>query len=236
MTHDNETELPWSTRLWMSLAAPILRLIGRTLLASCRIERVEGKANLAMLLEQKEPMLLCCWHQRLSVCVGYLLRARRRGLQPGFLVSPSRDGELVARVVAGMGATILRGSSTRTGARALRELYGTIRDGVSPVLHPDGPHGPARQVKSGSVMLAQMTRTPILPMAFSADRFWQLGSWDALIIPKPFARVVIVIGEPLTIARGDDIEARAVVLGEQLDALTARADQAMGVTPARQRR
>lgn len=231
-----ETPLPRTTRLWMTLVAPLLRWVARALLASCRIERVDGDAHLATLLEADQAMLPCCWHQRLSVSVGYLLRARTRGLRPGFLVSPSHDGELVARVVAGMGATILRGSATRTGARALRQMYGCIREGVSPVIHPDGPHGPAGRVKTGTIMLAQMTRAPLLPMAFSADRYWQLGSWDRVMIPKPFARVAVTIGAPLSIARGDDIEARAVELGERLDALTVAADRHVGASPQPGRR
>jgi len=223
--------------LWMRLAVPILRILARALLASCRVERVEGREHLDAIVQADRSLLLCCWHQRLSVCVGYLLRRQTRGgLNPGFLVSPSRDGELVARVVDGMGATIVRGSANRTGARALRDLYTVMRGGVSPILHPDGPHGPARQVKPGSLLLAQMTRAPLLPMSFSANRYWQLGSWDALIVPKPFARVVITIGEPITIGRGEDIQAGAAVLGERLNALGTAADSAMGVTPRPGRR
>ena len=229
--HPDKNDLPRATRLWMAIVAPVLRALARMLLATCRIERVEGEAHLDALLADDTAMLPCCWHQRLSLCVGYLLQARSRGLEPGFLVSPSRDGELVARVVSGLGATVLRGSATRTGAQALRGLYTQLRAGVSPIIHPDGPHGPGYEVKSGSVMLAQMTRAPMLPLSFSADRYWQLGSWDALIVPKPFARVVITIGEPVRVARGDDLAEKATELGRRLDLLTAQADAATGAEP-----
>jgi lysophospholipid acyltransferase (LPLAT)-like uncharacterized protein len=211
-------------RLWMIAAAVLLRALARILIASCRVERIDGTAHLEALIATGRPTLLCCWHRRLSFCVAYLLAARKRGLKPGFLVSPSRDGELVARVASGLGAQVLRGSAHRTGARALRALYVAIREGVSPILHPDGPHGPARIAKPGSLMLAQMTRTPLLPLSFAADRYWQLNSWDKLIIPKPFARITLCIGEPLYVASGADIDARAAVLAERLDALDARAD------------
>ncbi|MES1929848.1 hypothetical protein SADO_11339 [Salinisphaera dokdonensis CL-ES53] len=231
MDEKTDTALPWKTRLGLWLAVPLLRVIVRLLLASCRIRHVAGDADLQRLIDEDRAFLPCCWHQRLSVSVGYLLRAKDRGLRPGFLVSPSRDGELVARVVDGMGATIIRGSATRTGARAMRDLYGVMKTGVSPIIHPDGPHGPAFEAKPGTLMLAQMTRAALLPMAFSADRYWQIGSWDRLMIPKPFARVVITIGEPLTVNRGDAIERAAETLGARLDLLTAEADRQIGTTP-----
>lgn len=237
MSPSPQTASTQTIPMWMRLAAPLLRLIARALLASCRIERIEGRHYLDQLIAADRSLLLCCWHQRLSACVGYLMRRQtRNGLNPGFLVSPSRDGELIARVVSGMGATIVRGSAHRTGARALRDLYTTMRGGVSPILHPDGPHGPANQAKSGSLLLAQMTRAPLLPMSFSASRYWQLGSWDRLIIPKPFARITLVIGAPIEVARGDDVEARAAVLTEQLGALDDHADSQAGVSPQSGRR
>ncbi len=80
------------------------------------------------------------------------------------------------------------------------------------------------EVKSGTPMLAQMTRAPMLPVSFAADRYWQLGSWDRMIVPKPFARIVMVIGEPLSCERGETPEAVATQLGQRLDALTRDAD------------
>lgn len=233
---ESGTTLTGWARVWMPLVVPPLRLVTRLLRATWRIERVEGETHLSTLLDEQRAFLPCCWHQRATGCVSYLLEARTRGLRPGFLVSPSRDGELTARLVAGLGATILRGSATRTGARALRALYNILRAGISPIIHPDGPHGPANRVKSGTVMLAQMTRAPLLPLTFSADRYWQLKSWDRVIIPKPFARVSLVIGAPLSIARGDDLECRAAELGAQLDALSATADRATGTAPVPGRR
>ena len=231
MSQTRDERAPLHQRAATAGAAFLLRIAVRALRASWRIQRVDGQAHLDRLIGGGEAFLPCCWHQRLSASVGYLLAASERGLRPGFLVSPSRDGELVARVVDGMGATVIRGSATRTGARAMRDLYALMKDGVSPIIHPDGPHGPAFEAKTGTLMLARMTGAPLLPMAFSADRYWQIGSWDRLIIPKPFARIVITIGPPLTVERNDRVEQRASELGERLDRLMAEADRATGATP-----
>lgn len=230
------SRLGWRQRLLVALAAPLIRGLLRLLLASLRPVAVHGSEHLEDLAAAGRPALICSWHQRLAYCVGWLLTRAPAPVRPGFLVSPSRDGELVAAVVAGLGARVIRGSANRTGARALRDMYGVIREGISPMMHPDGPHGPARRAKPGTLSLAQMTRTPLLPISFSADRYWQLGSWDALIVPKPFARVIVHIGEPIKMARTDDPEARAAVLADRLDELDARADAAFGVQPRRGRR
>jgi hypothetical protein len=127
-------------------------------------------------------------------------KLQKRGLKIGFLISPSVDGEVPARIVQSWGAVAIRGSSNRTGARALKDMYNTIiKDKVSPVTTSDGPTGPVHEFKQGAVMLAQLTQTPMLPIAYAASRYWELKSWDKFIIPKPFSRIVIVVGEPHSI-------------------------------------
>lgn len=227
----DQDRLSRPARLLITLAAPLIRGMARLLLVSYRVQRIEGAPYLRTLIYESRRCLPCYWHQRLGVCVGYLLRSRARGLQPGLLISPLRDGGLTARVAANIEATSLRGSAIRTGARALRDLYTSIRGGVSSIIHPDGPHGPAFQAKAGSLMLAQMISAPLLPMAFSTDRCWQLGSWDRLLIPKSFARLVITIGSSATVTRGDDIHAAAERLGVTLDRLTTDADADAGARP-----
>ena len=231
MSQDSKRPPSAFSRLGLGIGVSVLKPTARALLASWRIQQVSGEAYLWQAIDSGRALMPCCWHQRLSASVGYLLKAQSRGLKPGFLVSPSRDGEITARVVEGMGAHIIRGSATRTGARAMRDLYGVMKTGVAPIIHPDGPHGPGFVTKPGTLMLAQMTQATLLPLSFSADRYWQLDSWDRVIIPKPFARVTITIGEPVTVARGESVEAAAESLGSQLDALTREADRLAGTTP-----
>ena len=69
------------------------------------------------------------------------------------------------------------------------------------MLTPDGPSGPPLRAKPGAVMLAQLSGAPILPMACAVDRAWRLSSWDRLILPQPFSRVVMAYGAPLSVPR-----------------------------------
>jgi lysophospholipid acyltransferase (LPLAT)-like uncharacterized protein len=113
--------LTMGRRLAYALAAPLLLGLVRLWWASCRVVRVVGQEHLDAALAAHGSLLPCYWHQHELFCGRYLLLQRARGLLPGFLISPSVDGEVPARVATRLGARVIRGSSTRTGARALRD-------------------------------------------------------------------------------------------------------------------
>jgi len=172
---------------------------------SCRVVRIEGEEQLAAALARTPSLIPCYWHQHQLFCGKFLLEQRARGLSAGWLISPSVDGELGAMLVRRFGGAVIRGSSTHTGARALRDYYQALtRDGISPVITPDGPRGPRFKFKPGALLLAQMSQRPILPMAYAASRAW-LVKWDKFVIPVPFlARIAIAIGTPRYVARVTD--------------------------------
>ncbi len=118
------------------------------------------------------------------------------------LASQSRDGELVTRFARPWKIRTVRGSSSRGGQAAMRALHRAIvKHGASPLIIPDGPRGPRYEAKAGGVLLARFAQVPIQPLGIAADRAWRLGSWDRMFVPKPFARVVVALGEPQSIAR-----------------------------------
>lgn len=169
--------------------------------SSCRVVRVVGAEHLDAALAAHGSLLPCYWHQHELFCGHFLLQQRGRGLVPGFLVSPSVDGEVPARLATRLGARVIRGSSTRTGARALRDYYDLlVKEGVSPVITPDGPTGPRFVFKPGGLLLAQLSGRPLLPMAFAASRAWQFG-WDKFVLPWPFSRIAISVGAPVLVGR-----------------------------------
>ncbi|MGD8407189.1 MAG: lysophospholipid acyltransferase family protein [Thiohalophilus sp.] len=189
-------------RLLYLFAKPLIKGLLNTLWLTCRVKTVIGNEYADQILAAGNPVIPCYWHQHHIFGIWYMLQLRKRGLKVGFLISPSRDGEVPAKIAESWGLRAIRGSSNRTGARALKELYELItRDGISPVNTSDGPTGPLHKFKPGAIMLAQMSGAPILPLSWAADRYWQLSSWDRFIIPKPFAKIVINVGEPRHIDR-----------------------------------
>jgi hypothetical protein len=127
------------------------------------------------------------------------------------------DGEIGAMMVRRLGAVAIRGSSTHTGARALRDYYqALVKDNISPVITPDGPRGPRFKFKPGALLLAQMSGRPILPMSYAASRAW-LIKWDKFVIPMPFSRIVIALGPPRYVPRVTD----AATLGQLQEQMQA---------------
>jgi lysophospholipid acyltransferase (LPLAT)-like uncharacterized protein len=186
---------------------PLARRVISFVWGWCRIVSVTGTEHVSAALLRAPSFIPVYWHQHQLFCVKQLLDCRSMGVKLGFLISPSVDGEIGAILVRSMGAVAIRGSSTYTGARALRDYYQALtQDGVSPAITPDGPRGPVWKAKPGAILLAQMSQRPIIPMAYAASRAWNV-QWDRFVIPWPLARVSIVVGEPLYIPKGLDTEA-----------------------------
>ena len=191
-----------------ALAAPTILALARLWWRSCRIVAIVGEEHLDAVLARSSSFLPCYWHQHQLFCSQYLLsQQRRRALRVGFLISPSVDGELGAMIVRRAGGWVIRGSSSRTGALAMKEYFNALtHDGVSPVINPDGPRGPRFQFKPGALLLAQMARRPIVPLAYAASRAW-LVHWDRFVLPLPCCRIAIAVGEPCEVPRQLDAAA-----------------------------
>ena len=141
------------------------------------------------------------------------------------LVSTHRDGELIARVLARLGFGLVRGSSTRGGARALRDIARAAREGTHDLgVTIDGPRGPAREVKDGILYAASRTGLPIVPLGVWVDRAWRAKSWDRLQIGKPFARVAVAMGDELRVPADVDHRELLPRYGPQLEAAMAAAE------------
>jgi lysophospholipid acyltransferase (LPLAT)-like uncharacterized protein len=191
-------------------APRLLRLLAWT----WRVQRV-GEPGLHA-VQGEGPLVIALWHGRMLVPMPLWPHARR-GF--GVLVSPSDDGALVTRALRRFGYAVIRGSTSRGGASAMRELADLLKRPCPIVLTPDGPRGPRHTVNAGGLWLAREIGAPIVTLAIAVDRAWRLCSWDRFTIPKPFARVVVTYGEPLHVAADANdlaLEAFAVLLRDRL--------------------
>ena len=135
------------------------------------------------------------WHNRLLVFPLVLRRffPERHGAA---LISASRDGDLLADAVRRFGYDVVRGSSSRLGASAILQLAQVLASGGDVVITPDGPRGPAYELGPGIIFLAQKSGAAVVPMNLEYSRCWRLGSWDRFIVPRPFAKVRVLINRP----------------------------------------
>lgn len=228
----SQRRLTPARRLLYRLGAPLALAVARFWWWSCRTVRVLHDERFDRALEESASLIPCYWHQHLLFCVPYLLTKRARGLKPGFLISPSVDGEAPAMVARRLGAHVIRGSASHTGARALRDFYVALaKEQISPLITPDGPHGPAFVVKSGALLLSQLSGKPVVPIAYAANRAWVLRTWDRFVLPLPFARIVIAVGEPLTVPRvvkPEELERLQTELAKTLAGLYVEARAELG--------
>ena len=176
-----------------AFAYPVARILGGTL-----TWKVQGADHYDSLVRGNRAPILALWHGRILPATIYW---QKRGIVA--MTSENFDGEWVARLMARFGFRAARGSTSRGGSRALVQLRRELAAGHTAAFTVDGPRGPARVAQPGAVWLAGATGHPVLPFHIEADRYWTLGSWDAAIIPRPFATVAIAIGEPMAVTGTD---------------------------------
>ncbi len=205
-------------RVKCSVAAFIAWLVLFPLMSTLSI-RISGAGKVWHLLREGRVAILAVWHGTAFIPI-YCMRWKR---QYG-MVSLSRDGEIISRLLWLLGWRSVRGSSHRGGARALREATRVLKDGYLLGVTPDGPRGPARKVQPGTIHLASVTGCPILPIGTSITSYVQMKSWDKARLPYPFSTVGICVGDPIEVpprASEDLIRQKA----EELEHAMNRAEQ-----------
>jgi lysophospholipid acyltransferase (LPLAT)-like uncharacterized protein len=193
-----------------------------SLFASCKFI-VEGQHHLDALRRTGKPFVYALWHGRL-LALGY----HHRNENVGALISRSADGEYIARVLENWGFIPARGSSSRGGMPALREMVRIARAGHCLAITPDGPRGPRQQVKPGLLVAAQLAGMPVLPITAACSNAWWPGKWDRFLIPKPFSTIRIAHEAPLCIARDagpEELEQKRQELEDTLNRMTQELDR-----------
>ena len=188
-------------RLSYFLGMPAIRALTWLLSLTYRFETVIGEENIEPFLDGKSVCAPAYWHQHHVLCSGLVRQWIKRGFKACFLISGSVDGDVPERIARSYGAEVIRGSASQSGALALRDQHAMMKRGYSIVTTADGPGGPKYEIKTGVVVMARVGGVPIVPVSCAADRAWYLDRWDNFMIPKPFSRIVLGVGEPYTIPR-----------------------------------
>lgn len=186
--------------------------------------RVHNQKTRDDLRTKGQRYIYCFWHQR-----QVFFTWSHRGDNASVLVSKSKDGELIAETMRLSRIDACRGSSSRGGAAAAREMIETVERGLDLGITPDGPRGPAREVKPGVLFLAQKLGIPILPLTNAlSSRLEIKKAWDKFHVPLPFGRAALVYGNPIWISPTDDVALKGAELKAELDRITALADREVG--------
>ncbi|MGF1655585.1 MAG: lysophospholipid acyltransferase family protein [Verrucomicrobiales bacterium] len=203
----------WWQNILLWLGAKFVRLLSRTWQV-----RIEDPSNV-LLNPQRHPVIWIFWHNRILQALEF----HRRYVRPEpcvVLTSASRDGAILAKAMSLFGLGNVRGSSSRRGAVALRELQQILKEGQHVVITPDGPRGPRYQLAPGSLFLAAHSGIGIITVAPTANRYWELKTWDGFQIPRPWAKVTINLGQ-LQYVTETEVE-------EDLEALTLQISTRLG--------
>jgi lysophospholipid acyltransferase (LPLAT)-like uncharacterized protein len=182
----------WPARALIVLSFGLYRVWARTL--RLQVEDPNG----VVALVRDRPVIFAIWHNRLLMLP--------RVFDPCFptrqsygLISASGDGDLIASFIERSGYGTIRGSSSRKGVIALRQLVDTLAADGNVLVTPDGPRGPVYQVSQGIIFLSQKSGAPVVPIHMEYSRCWRLKSWDRFVVPWPFAKLRAIFGAPITV-------------------------------------
>lgn len=209
-------------RLSFWLVGRLGALVVRALHATWRVQIADPTGCVPGMRDGSQPVIAAFWHRHLLV-----LLAAARGAHICVPVSEHRDGEYVAQVMRRFGIGAVRGSTTRGSLKLVRGMLARAREGWTLAVTPDGPRGPRFSVQPGVALLAKRSGLPVHPIGVAAESAWVARSWDAFVLPKPGARIAIVVGPAVTADPAGDVMAFCEALRKAIFDATAAADQAL---------
>jgi lysophospholipid acyltransferase (LPLAT)-like uncharacterized protein len=217
--------VPHKPKWYQRLAARLIFAVTRAISASIRYE---WRDTTGLIKDMgRQPVIFCIWHNRLALCLEILrlyVKGVGRETRLAAMVSASKDGGLLARVLELNGVQPARGSTSRRGRQAMLELITWRERGYDLAITPDGPRGPCYVVQDGVISLAQISGLPIVPVSYRLNWKIRLKSWDRFQIPLPFARCQVSLTEPIRVPRDASDEERERLRKEVEDRLNSVTD------------
>ena len=204
--------VPHRPRWWQRVAAALIYGLICCVAATLRFRLIDRSGFLNN--PPREKLIFTVWHNRLALSLVVYRRYVVRDTpdrRMAAMVSASRDGGLLARVLELFGVQPVRGSSSRRGPQALREMVSWGDAGYDLAITPDGPRGPCYRVQEGVISTAQLTGLAIVPVSYYVNWKIRANSWDRFQIPLPFARCEVTEGKPIRVPReASDAEREAL--------------------------
>jgi lysophospholipid acyltransferase (LPLAT)-like uncharacterized protein len=210
--------------LVLRIGPPLLRALARTWRMT-----VVGEEHLETVLSDDRGHFMALWHGRMVIGLSH--HSDRNWFA---LVSASQDGDILGGLLERFGYRLVRGSSRRGGAKAVREMLGVLGAGAVVIITPDGPRGPRHAMNPGITWLARATGFPIVPIGFACRRAWHAPSWDRFTLPLPWTRVIMVYGRPVEIPREageENLAAASEAVREGLSRAERRGFELLGREP-----
>ncbi len=213
------------------LIRKITKLLIHSIIFTCNIQ-VEGEEIIQQLRKEGVPIIYVYWHRHIFFTI-----YRFKNTQARPLISLSPDGEIVAQIALEFGMDPVRGSSSKGGARAFLHLLNSVKESMAEKGHrkeilitADGPKGPLKEIKDGTILLAQKTNATIVPFSWYSSRVKIFEkSWDRFILPLPFGRIRFTYGQPFQVpaqAKKDQFPQLREQIKAELDKLEEKLEHA----------
>ncbi|OQY42856.1 MAG: hypothetical protein B6227_00675 [Fusobacteriia bacterium 4572_74] len=171
----------------------ILRILSKTY----KVEKISAKGVM------DENAVYVSWHNKIVPITVILDKLKKKAA----LASASKDGELISVPLEKFGYKVVRGSSGRDGAKGLLKMVKFLKEGYIVGTPVDGPKGPVYKVKPGMLFLAQKSGKAIIPIGAASKSKWVFSkTWDKIELPKPFSKIVCILGEPIYIKPDEDLK------------------------------
>ncbi len=212
-------------RIQFHFAAAAGEMLLGPLSSTWKVTVEDPEGVLKSILEKRRVHIAAFWHRYLltMLCVF-------RGYPVCVPVSRHNDAEYVAHLMNRYGLRTARGSTTRGSLQMIRDVMRRLKAGDSCAITPDGPRGPVYSVQPGLVLLSRRSGVPVYPVGIAVNRGWIAGSWDRLVIPKPYARIGLAVGRELTFPPEMRVEEACELFRSQLVLCTEKAARHAGAT------